>query len=146
MNRKLLPVMFVALAGLAAADNRSDRANLIGKWESPEGGGSTWILQKSGDNLHITHSQKGETITDFECNTVARECVVNNAGHETKVSVWYNGPKLVVQEVAGSTVVRHRMHVADGDKMQVELISIVPDRKPEMATFVRSTESAAAHQ
>lgn len=146
MTRKLLLMSIVVFVASAAADDHSDRANLIGTWQSQEDGGSTWSLQSSGDDLHVIHSQNGQKVMDFKCNTLGRECSTKESGHDTKVSMWYSGPKLVVLETKGSEVVKRRLSSAAGEKMQLEVISIVPDRKPELRTFVRSTESAQTHQ
>ena len=146
MAGKLLLMVLVAFVGSAAADDLSQRTNLIGTWQSQEAAGPTWILQNDGENLHVTQLQNDQKILDFECNTLGRECKVKDSGRDTKVSMWYSGPKLVVMETKGSEVVKRRLSAAEEGKMQVEVISIVPDRKPELNTFVRRTESAQTHQ
>lgn len=145
MLRLLWPLTMFAMIGMAA-DDHVDREKLIGTWQSPEAEGETWILQTSGDNLHITRLQNNQKLMDFECNTAGRECAIKDSGRDTKVTMWYSGPKLVVMETKGSEVVKRRLDAAEGDTMQVEVISIVPDHKPELAKFVRRTETADKHQ
>ena len=106
--------------------------------------GAAWSLQNDGDSMRITHTEGGRKIAEFECNTVGKECAVKESGREVKVSLWYNGPKLVEMEVHGSEVLKRRFSVAaDGDSLDLEVIPINPNRKTEMLHLKRINVSAS---
>jgi hypothetical protein len=92
----------------------------------------------------MTHTEAGRKIEDFECNTLGKECAVKQSGRQVKVSIWYNGPKLVEMEVHGSEVLKRRFSVAgDGDTLDLEIIPIVPSRKTETLHLKRISVSAS---
>jgi hypothetical protein len=65
-------------------------------------------------------------------------------GHDVTISLYFNGPKLVEMETRGSEVLKRQFGlVAQGDGMQVELIPIVSDGKPDTQQFKRTQLSAA---
>jgi hypothetical protein len=126
------------LGAAAFAMDDTDRAKLIGAWQS-NAGGATWIFAQDGDTLHITHLQNDRKLADFACNTSGRECSVKEDGKSAKVSMWFNGPKLVVMETQGSEVVKRRFQPGgEGNVIEVETIPIVPEGKPETAKLNRA--------
>jgi len=139
----VLPVTALLFGGLAFAESTGDRAKLVGYWEQQGRTGTVWTIQNDGENLHLIQTENGQKVSDFECNTLGRECTVKNSGKGSKVSMWYYGPKLVVMEMRGNDVVKHRFHAVEGDQMQLEVIPIVPSGKPETISLVRRTQSAA---
>ena len=42
-----------------------------------------------------------EATSQFTCATMGAECELDDAGHKAKVSVWYNGPALVILKTEG---------------------------------------------
>jgi hypothetical protein len=135
------------LAGAASADNASARARLMGRWQQSDGNGETrsiWVLEGQGDSIHVANSDGTATVADFECNTVGEECAVKDAARRSKVSMWFNGPKLVELETRGNQVVKRRFSVTgDGDAMDVETIPIVPNGKSEIVHFRRVLPAVA---
>ncbi len=88
--------------------------------------------------MHVINSAGAQILVEFECNTVGKECTVKDAGRPSKVSLWFNGPKLVELETRGSQVVKRRFSVTcDGDAMDLETIPIVPNGKGEIKHFKR---------
>ncbi len=146
---RLTLALELALAVSAFADTEASRAKLIGSWQVQEasaaGPATVWSLEHVGDGIRLTESKEGQTVSELECNTVGKECTVKDSGHKVKVSMWYNGPKLVEIETRGSEVVKRRFSVAEsGDNMEMELIPITPSGKAE--TFhLKRTQLAAAH-
>lgn len=146
MNLCKAAFTLLLLAVSAFADDRADRAKLIGVWESQGNGGKNgvWTIEAKGDNLHITYIEGGQKLADFECNIVGRDCMAKVFGHDSTISMYFNGPKLVEMETRGSEVLKRLFSVVgDGDSMQVELIPIVPDGKPETQQFKRAQLAAA---
>jgi len=130
--------------GVAVTAATPDREKLIGAWESQGAGDAktVWTLSANGDSIHITQSENDRKISDVECNTGGRECEMKQAGKPVKVSMWFNGPKLVVMEVRGSEVLKRRFHATDdGSAMELELIPIVPQGKSELVHMTRASAS-----
>ena len=149
MNWKL-PVLGAALfVASTLADDSTGRAKVIGEWQRLQSGagkdsGEAWILTGRENGIHIVQLQNGQKLAEFDCNTMGRECETKDSGRQAKVSFWFNGPKLVELETRGSEVVKRRFSVGDqGDVMEVEVIPIVPNGKPEVLQFKRVQVSAA---
>jgi hypothetical protein len=147
----LVPIFALStllLASTAFADDDSSRAKLMGKWQQSDGTGEakpTWDLKEGlADSIHVTISSGAQTVAEFECNTVGKECAVKDAGRKSKVSMWFNGPKLVELETRGTQVVKRRFSIAgDGDTMDLETIPIAPVGKVETSHFKRVSPVAA---
>ena len=118
------------------ADEVTDRAKLAGKWQPRAGEKSddeTWTLEDNNGSIRITQESNGQRIAEYECNTMGRECNIKEAGHAAKVSMWFNGPKLVEMRTRGSEVVKRRFSVTgDGDMLDLEVIPIAPGGKSEV--------------
>ncbi len=143
--------LMVALSALllvssAFADDDSSRAKLMGRWQQSDGNGetkSTWDLEGVGSSIHVTNSKGTQTVVEFECNTVGKECTVEDAGRRSKVSMWFNGPKLVELETRGTEIVKRRFSITgDGDTMDLETIPIASG-KVETAHFKRIPSAVA---
>ena len=128
----------------ASADEDADRAKLVGTWEmtGPDAG-VVWAIVQNGDQLRITQSHKDQPVSLLECSVGGRECEVKDNGHNAKISMWYNGGKLVEMETRGSEVVKRRFTASD-DALEIEVIPIVPDGKPQVLKLKR-TKAAVAH-
>jgi hypothetical protein len=52
--------------------------------------------------VRIVKGKDGKEVTSqFVCGTGGTECEYDEGGHKAKVSVWYNGPALVVLKTEG---------------------------------------------
>ncbi len=150
MTVPIVALSTLLLAGAAFADDYTSRARLIGKWQQNDGNGdakSTWILAEApAEAIHVISSTGAQTVAEFECNTVGKECEVKDAGRRSKVSMWFNGLKLVEMETRGSQVLKRRFNVTgNGDTMDMETIPIFPTGKVETTHFKR-VPSALAKQ
>ena len=143
--------MKLRVVGLAAAlafgpsafAGDAEWAKLMGAWESQGGTDSadkvTWLLEAKGDAMHVTYLQGSQKLAEFECDTSGRECPAKVSGHSAKISLWFNGPTLVVLETKGPEVVKRRFAVAGtGEEMDVELIPVVSKSKAETVHFKRA--------
>lgn len=134
--------LLFSAAGLRA--DGADHGNLTGAWESHEDDSShaNWMLSVNGDMLHVTRVENSRKLADFQCNTVGRECEIKESGKPMKVSIWFNGPKLVMMETRGNDVVKRRFQaVKDGNEIEVEIIPIVPQGKTELLHLYRASAS-----
>ena len=142
MTVSIVTLGVLLLAGSALAEDAAIRAKLMGKWQQSDGNGetkSTWTLKDTGSSIHLSNSTNAATVVEFECNTEGKECAVKHAGHSSKVSMWFNGAKLVELETTGNQVVKRRFTVtADGDTMELETIPVVPTGSGETTHFKRA--------
>lgn len=133
----------IALCGLTALGaTNDDRAKLMGTWriQTASGGATTtsWVLQERGDKIHLTQFGNDRKLSDFDCKPTGQDCKVEDAGHSATVSIWFNGSKLVELETRGSKTVKRRFALTgQGDTMEMEMISIVLNEKPEILEFRR---------
>jgi hypothetical protein len=148
MNLHALGLTLLLFCFAAWADEQTDRAKLLGAWDSQDGSAkrAAWTFEFKGDSLHVTYSEGDQVVTDFECNTKGRDCDAKIGGGRAKVSLWFNGPKLVELETKGQEILKHRFGIAgQGDQMEVEIIPIAPDGKAETLHFKRGALSASSH-
>jgi hypothetical protein len=140
----LFGVLLLAVA--LFADDADQRAKLDGSWRAESANSkdaSSYVLERSDDGMHVTGTSGAKTIVDFNCK-MGQECPIKDAGHNAKVTIYFNGPKLVENETIGSRVVRRRFTVVgDGNEMQVEVIPIEPEGKTETIVFHRAANEAA---
>jgi hypothetical protein len=139
MKGSMIALSALLLTGSAFAADNALRAKLTGKWQQSDGNGETWTLKDSGGSMHLTNSSQKETIAEFDCNTLGKECAIKHAGLKSTVSLWFNGAKLVELETTGNQVVKRRFAVTgDGDTMDLETIPISPSGQGETTHFKRA--------
>jgi hypothetical protein len=138
--RVLYTLLF--LGSVALADDAADRAKLAGTWQSDQN--ATWMLENTSDAMKITQTLNGQKVSEIECNVTGKECEVTENGHKAKVSMWFNGPKLVELETKGSEVIKRTFALAGPqDAMEVVVVQVVPSGKTETSNFHRAPVSSA---
>jgi hypothetical protein len=76
--------------------------------------------------------------------SLGKECEVKDAGRKVKVTLFFNGPKLVVLETRGDEVVKKRFGAVEtGDTLELEVIPVAPDGKTETVHFKRVPNAPA---
>jgi hypothetical protein len=127
---------FLCLAAAnVPADEAADRARLTGTWQPKAGEKSdcgTWTFEDDNGSIRVTEESNGQKIAAYECNTMGKECAIKEGGHSAKVTMWFNGPKLVEMRTRGAEVVKRRFQVTEGDVLELEVIPIAPAGKPEV--------------
>jgi hypothetical protein len=137
------------LAAAAAADDDASRAKLMGSWETVEAGkdAQTWTFQPKdpkGDVLHVTNASPQKTMMEFDCDSFGHDCVVKDNGRNAKVSLYYNGPKLIQMETRGPFICKRIFLITgDGDTMDLTQEVYAPSAKTETLHFRRV--QAATH-
>ncbi len=140
----ILPAFVLMFTAIGFADDQTDRQKLNGTWQSDGGAQSTWTLTSSGDGIHMVSASQGQPVDDFNCNTSGKECSVKHAGHSSKVSMWFNGSKLVELETTGSQTLRRRFNVTgNGDTLEVETTNVTAGGAPDVTHFKRAPVSTA---
>ena len=133
-RRLVLPCAVILCAAALWADDAADRAKLAGKWKNAD---QSWTIEPKADTIRITAMKGEKTLADFECNSSGRDCNVKDGGSTAKVSLYFNGAKLVETETKGNEIVKRRFSVPENDAMEVEVIPVVPDGKTETLHFKR---------
>ena len=150
MPRIALIAALVLTCALYADDDEAARAKLMTSWQSADASKDpvTWTFTEKfndkGSMFHVINTVGGRPQFDFECDSLGHECAIKVAGHPAKVSLWYNGPKLVEMEMRGATVVKRTFMVTGEDTMEMEQTQIAPTPKAETVHFKR-TAPAASH-
>jgi hypothetical protein len=145
MHIRLMIAMFALTSVVCLADDAADRSKLAGVWNADAGGNTAWLVQNTGKGVHLTYTRGTEKLADFECNTEGKECAVKMDGHGAKVSLYYNGPRLVVLETRGDTIVKWRFGLAsEAGVMEVETMPLTPAGKAETLRFKHADVQASA--
>jgi hypothetical protein len=128
------------------ADDVSDRAKLLGSWQTQDDSGkqaTVWVLEMKGIALHISESLGDMKISEFECVPKGVDCEGTVGGIKATVSMYYDGSALVQLETKGSDVTRRRFSVpAQPDMMDLEVRPIVGAGKAETLHLKRIKISA----
>lgn len=143
---KLTTCLLIAtplLCMVALADVDEDRGKLMGSWQTDQDG-SSWTFTAEGQNLRVTETEGGNKVAEFVCNVDGKACDTKIAGKKVAVSMWFNGPKLVLLETKGSDVIERKFAPdSKSDGMQVEIVQMVPAGKTETVSFKRSPVASA---
>ncbi len=126
-----MPVLVVLLLCLAA-DDTAGRASLNGTWKESS---ATWIIQENEDSVRLAYYEGGQPQTEVTCK-LGSECESKAGSRKSKVSLWFNGPKLVQMETRGNEIVKRRFS-ASGDDLELEVIPISPGGNPQTIRLKR---------
>ncbi len=146
MDIRLMVAMLSLASVVCLADDAADRAKLAGTWNLNDGSGAAaWTLQETDAGVHLIYTRGTEKLADFNCNTTGKECSVRMDGHAAKVTLYFNGPRLVMLETHGDTVVKWRFGLAsDAGELEVESMPISPAGKTETLRFKHAEVAAAS--
>ena len=108
-------------------------------------------INQKEDSIDISRSYTNgskQLTVDINCSTDGQECKVKENGQTTQVSMYYNGPMLVVieQRHGNDFVTKKRLKTSDdGKTLNVEVMTINPPGRPtENLVYTRQDQSAAA--
>jgi hypothetical protein len=117
------------------ADNASDRAKLLGSWQQQDDSGkapAVWTLGMKGEALHITESLGDQKVSEFNCEPKGADCEGTVRGMKAMVTMYYDGPALVLFETRGPDVTRLRFSITgQPDMMDIDVMPIVGNDKAE---------------
>src|SRR5579884_4511590 len=120
MGWKILLLITMA-AGVSFADTDDGKPHFNGYWQSDAGRNLTLSINENNGKLHFVQSAGNET-EDWTCGTAANQCDLPGV-QKGKVSVWYNGPALVIMETRGEKVTKERLQFsADKSKLELEIV------------------------
>ncbi len=148
--------VFVALA--AAASLTASGVDFTGHWQidssrsklGPERTASLDVEQQ-GDKVTFVrqyqdHDGKSATAR-FTCVVGSNSCDYDENGHKAKVSLWYNGPELVILKTDGekhdNTVEWHMKLADDGKTLNINREIIMPSDEKESLVFKKADSVAS---
>ena len=108
-------------------------------------------LEQQGNNVTFVRSYQDhdgkQAVARFTCSIGSNSCDFDDNGHKAKVSLWYNGPELVILKTDGqkqdSTVEWHMKLSDDGKTLTINREIIEPSDQSESLVFKKS-ESVAS--
>lgn len=103
-------------------------------------------IQDIGDKLkvvRIVHRRDGKDVTSqFTCPADGSSCEFDEGGHKAKVSMWYDGPALMILKSDGpkdDAVVQWKVQLApDSSTLTLGLTYIDPGNKTETVVFSKA--------
>jgi hypothetical protein len=148
----------VLIALAAAATLSAAGTDFSGHWQIDQAKSkpgpertTTVDIQEQGDTVKFVrqyqdHDGKAATAR-FTCAVGSNSCDFDENGHKAKVSLWYNGPELVILKTDGDkhddTVEWHMKLGDDGKTLNISREVINPSDEKETLVFTKS-ESVAS--
>ena len=103
------------------------------------------LIEEKDQSIHIKETRGPklkEDVSDFTCGTMGKPCAMQDGADKAKVTVYYNGPLLVVLKTdgrKGDAVTKWRLSLAPtSDSINVEVIHIDPQGKTEKLVFAKA--------
>lgn len=139
---------------LPAFEAQETQPDFSGTWQmdatksqTTEGDNITYTIDQSSGKVNFTrviHARDGKDLTSkFTCDTVGTQCGFDENGHKAKVSLWYDGPALVILKTDGpkeDSVTQWRLELSqDGKTLKVTLTHLEPVEKTETLVFDKKT-------
>jgi len=141
------------LFGMASVNASEGKADLSGTWKLDQArseSGQThkdlvFLIEEKDTSTHIKETRGpnlNADVSDFTCGTMGKSCAMQDGADKAKVTVYYNGPVLVVLKTdgrKGDSVTKWRLSLAPtGDSINVEVIHIEPKGKTEKLVFAKA--------
>jgi hypothetical protein len=107
----------------------------------------TYTIEDSSGKINfsrVLQERDGKNVTSkFSCDTVGTQCEFDEGNHKAKVSLWYDGPALVILKTDGpkedSVTQWHLQLAPDGKTLTVTFTHIQPSDKPETLIFEKKS-------
>ncbi len=143
----LLGLAFAGLASVASANGQTSlKTKFTGNWDLALDRSEVKFTKVAGMTLAIDHPDKGnihvievaktdsgqEKRREYTCSTMGRECDIGETSQPAKLSIYYDGPKLVCIERLGKdsdTVLKRIYELSeDGSTLTIQVTQMVPPR------------------
>ena len=153
MRSLVLAAAGLLLVGSAVVRADEGQPNMSGAWKldpahSEIGQTSkdlALVVEEKGQDIHIKEIRgpnPKEDVSEFTCGTMGKECPMQDGGVKATVSVYHNGPLLVVLKThgrKGSLVEEQRLSLpSTGDSLVLEIMHIEPKGKAERLVFTKA--------
>jgi hypothetical protein len=141
----------------------SDQPNFSGTWKldparSPGVNAATIMLNIKDEAGKISYERTmkqtdgKQAVAHFTCSPGGSNCDFDENGHKAKVSLWYDGPALMILKTGGpkedATTERKLELSTDGNTLKVQFTNLDPAKsdKPETLVFMKQPSSTASAQ
>src|ERR1700683_946107 len=112
MRNTILLTTGLLLLGVALVNASESKADLSGTWKLDQArseSGQTYkdlvlLIEGKDQSIHIKETRGPnlrEDVSDFTCGTMGKSCAMQDGPDKAKVTVYYNGPVLVVLKTDG---------------------------------------------
>ncbi len=129
-------VLFATMIPLQAW-TADEKPSYSGTWQAGDKS-SELVVEQSADSVHLTEQRGGKILCDYTCNANGKDCDFKEEGKKAKVSVYFNGPKLVEIRTRGDVVMKRRFGLKDdGKTLEVEIMPLVPAGKNETVLYAK---------
>jgi hypothetical protein len=124
------------LAAAAAVPLMAQSPDLSGTWQSETNGSQKWVIEQKSDKIHFKEMDGDKIAVDFTCSLYGQECLAKFDGHSEKITMYFNGNKLVELRERGSQTIKQRLALTAGGKtLTVETVPLDSNQKTEMESF-----------
>jgi hypothetical protein len=151
MRSFVLTVVGLLVFGTAVACADESNPNMSGVWKLDPARSEldqtnkdlALVIEEKGQNIHIKETRgpnPKEDVSEFTCGTMGKGCPMQDGADKATVSVYYNGPLLVVLKThgrKGSLVEKQRLSLS-GDSLIVEIMHLEPESKAEKLVFFKA--------
>lgn len=146
-------IVGLLLSGVMRVSSADDQGDLSGTWKLDSAHSQTiqarkdlvLVIDEQDQNIHIKEirgPRVKEDVSNFTCNTLGKECAMQDGAGKAEVSVYYNGAALVVLKThgrRGSSVEKWRLSVPPArDSLIMDIIHIEPKGGDEKLVFSKS--------
>lgn len=130
--------LWLCLLGIAVVPLAAQTPDFSGTWHSDSNASLKWVLSQKGDQLHVQEFTGNKVEADFTCSLLGTECAAKEGGRSERISMYFNGAKLVEIRERGESAIKQSLTVsADGKTLTVETVPLVSGKKPEAVSFHR---------
>ena len=101
--------------------------------------GLSALLQQAGYSV-ISAADGKEAVSKFDCAPAGPECPYDEAGHKSKVSLWFQGSDLAILKTDGDKedeVSQWTLKLRDPDTLEITVSHITPGGADETMVFGR---------
>lgn len=147
----LIPAICLLAAPLSAATD--EKPDMSGTWKldparsdiAQTSKETVLLVEYKGEDIHIRETRGSDAkqdVSEFTCDTMGTECAMLDGGGKAKVTVYYNGPALVILKThgrKGTSVEKRLLSLSStGDALTVEVTPIEPAGKAEKLVFSKA--------
>jgi uncharacterized protein YycO len=112
--------------------------DLSGTWVADSNSSQKWVLTQKDNQIHVQKMNGDKVETNFTCSLAGLECKAKENGRSEKITMYFNGSKLVEIEERGDETIKSRMAVSsDGKILTIETVPLSTNQRTEVASFRR---------
>jgi len=126
------------------ANDRADRENLLGTWQSSEGDShETWSIESKGDVLWIMRTDGSKATLEVKCKADGIDCPGTDEGKKVTIAMYFNGSALIQMETRDSYVLTRKFALGgEPGRLTIEVNPITGPGKHHTLLLTRHLEAA----